>query len=496
MHATKPRLANDRTQKRCWNCRDRKIACDRSLPSCSKCKERGDACRGYGLKLSWPKDNDGRRSARQSDHFLYPVQYKDLDFINTSAEDIEVFYNPVRLWQRPTSYDMSWLSHLPSLTIASTRSMHTTEAHMPVSLLVSSSADVDGLYGLLLRLSFYDDELPSLATRHALSALSYQHLDQHKAVLHQTKAIRALQSSIEAFPPSRALQTMAASMLLSIFETINFDSSALSWSIFFCGTKTIARGVTKTHDSYYGDRALLLDWIFYLDTMYKFSIRHWSDKNDDQINLAGQKKIISKPIFAPERQIIVSTLGCSLEMLDLVCQAVDAVLDRDDPLHLSVTHVKAIQSLEIRTQGIEQRSTGLDNDDDAEGMVSRTNTAELYRVATLIYLGRVARAEPRDSDVTKEPVAQAFTLLRNMTVCNCPWPLFVVGLEAHTEDQRKIVLTVLDASLRRRPMGSMVLTSRMIREAWALQDLQTEDTDPLALYGLVISHNRVPPSFT
>ncbi|KAH8905655.1 hypothetical protein BR93DRAFT_693358 [Coniochaeta sp. PMI_546] len=93
MQATKYRLPNRPGQKRCWNCPDRKIACDRSLPSCSNCRERRETCRGYGLKLSWPRDNDSRRLVRQSNHFLYPVQYKELDFINTSTEAIEALQN-------------------------------------------------------------------------------------------------------------------------------------------------------------------------------------------------------------------------------------------------------------------------------------------------------------------------------------------------------------------------------------------------------------------
>jgi hypothetical protein len=63
-----------------------------------------------------------------------------------------------------------------------------------------------------------DEELPTKAARHAISALSYQHRDVEKALLHQTSAIRALQSAIENFDPSRAIQVMAASMMLNIFE--------------------------------------------------------------------------------------------------------------------------------------------------------------------------------------------------------------------------------------------------------------------------------------
>jgi hypothetical protein len=38
--------------------------------------------------------------------------------------------------------------------------------------------------------------------------------------------------------------------------------------------------------------------------MYKFSIRHWREKNKDQIQLAEQRKVLSKAVFSPERQTV------------------------------------------------------------------------------------------------------------------------------------------------------------------------------------------------
>ena len=87
-------------------------------------------------------------------------------------------------------------------------------------------------------------------------------------------------------------------------QTLNFETSVSSWAVFFCGTKRIAKLVTQQDDTYFGDEALIMDWIFYHDTMYKFSIRHWDDKNRDQVELAAQKKIISKAVFSPERQMV------------------------------------------------------------------------------------------------------------------------------------------------------------------------------------------------
>lgn len=187
-------------------------------------------------------------------------------------------------------------------------------------------------------------------------------------------------------------------------------------------------------------------------------------------------------------------LGCSLDMMYLICQAVDAVLDRDDPDHHSETHLQTIRSLELRLQRLgQQHSATLDVDPHA--MAINTDIAELYRLATLVYLCRVARADPRDSKTVSECLTQAFAILAGMTSCDRPWPFFVLALEASTDEHRKTVLAVLEGSLGKRKQGNMALTGRMIRDAWVQQDLRTTDVDPLELYDHVISRNRVPPAF-
>jgi hypothetical protein len=75
--------------------------------------------------------------------------------------------------------------------------------------------------------------------------------------------------------------------------------------------------------------------------------------------------------------------------------------------------------------------------------------------------------------------------------------LFVIGLDANTEEQRLAVLTVIDRALDLQPLGPMALANRMIRDAWVQQDLcESGQMDYLPLYGRVISRNRVPPCFT
>lgn len=64
--------------------------------------------------------------------------------------------------------------------------------------------------------------------------------------------------------------------------------------------------VHKRGTNYEGDAALIIDWIFYHDTAYKFSILHWMQKEEEQISLSCQAKIISKAVLSPMRQVVNS----------------------------------------------------------------------------------------------------------------------------------------------------------------------------------------------
>ncbi len=87
-------------------------------------------------------------------------------------------------------------------------------------LVAVTHEDAQTLYGLLARMSLTDDTPASLATRHAIAALSNQHAGKSVvAMWHQTKALGALQTAIERpVELSSALQMMAASLLLGMSE--------------------------------------------------------------------------------------------------------------------------------------------------------------------------------------------------------------------------------------------------------------------------------------
>jgi hypothetical protein len=174
---------------------------------------------------------------------------------------------------------------------------------------------------------------------------------------------------------------------------------------------------------------------------------------------------------------------------------IDNVLDRDDSEYQSETHKKTIRSLEIRLQGLVQHHSAF-SDIDLDEVGHPTKVAELFRLATLLYLFRLAKGEAATSPGTSKVISEAFTIFEHIEHCDRPWPLFIIALEARTEEQRAIILTVLKNSLKRKPLGTMSTANRMIHGAWIQQDLHEGEMDPLVLYGSIVSRTRVPPSFT
>ncbi|KAL7930223.1 fungal-specific transcription factor domain-containing protein [Trichoderma chlorosporum] len=364
---------------------------------------------------------------------------------------------------------------------------------------VAFGGDVDDIQQLLMGMIANSEASAATALRHALLALSFQYLSINpKAIHHQNQAIKYLQAAMDKCLPSHreeAFQTVAASMLLSMYEMENGESS-LRWAIFFSGTKRIMDTVYNPGEIYEGDAAIIMDWIFYYSTMYKFGVLHWLRRDELQTWLARQRKLISKPIHSPARQFILPCWGCSLELLDILHDLFNDVYDRDTDQYKSPEHIARLNWLEWRLRCLTQREeekTSITNNKPSY----HSQAAEFYRLAALLYLERVARGSPRDARRVIELVSDAYMLLDCIETCERPWPLFVLALEASTEDERRTILTVIEAVLERLPSRKWVMLRSMVQQAWGQSDLANIDSlDALVLYRSVMNVHRVPPSFT
>lgn len=100
-------------------------------------------------------------------------------------------------------------------------------------------------------------------------------------------------------------------------------------------------------------------------------------------------------------------------------------------------------------------------------------TAELYRIATFLYLHRVGSTEP-SQDIKTAYLQQALQVLGSLEVCTSPWPLFVIGCETETDDQRISILRTLDRMDEERHIGNVFVLRHIIESFWKQQDLQAD----------------------
>lgn len=74
-------------------CTERKIGCDRGYPACNNCLRTGRECLGYGIRLAWPDQPDGRRRVDRLPEYQFQLpatnsKYYGKQFINVTFADL------------------------------------------------------------------------------------------------------------------------------------------------------------------------------------------------------------------------------------------------------------------------------------------------------------------------------------------------------------------------------------------------------------------------
>jgi len=169
-----------------------------------------------------------------------PGSAGDFHFINTTYSDVRLYTELQGLLLNGNANGSSYQRDVPNLTRPhidswSPRGSVPLTPSLPsfpfadhengafVSKMLSSMDDVDGhseLYDLLRRMTLCEDSAPALAIRHSITSLAILYTKgSDKAYLYRAKAISALRKSLaKQLEKTEALQVMAASMLMQIYE--------------------------------------------------------------------------------------------------------------------------------------------------------------------------------------------------------------------------------------------------------------------------------------
>lgn len=96
---------------------DQRMRCDRAIPICAQCMRAKRTCKGYSVRLSWPRDNDGRRAIvlkpPQNSIKCRGYRVEEATMVRRSNWDIEMYmYLSSRASHAPLLHaPVSWNPH-------------------------------------------------------------------------------------------------------------------------------------------------------------------------------------------------------------------------------------------------------------------------------------------------------------------------------------------------------------------------------------------------
>ncbi|KAH8647183.1 fungal-specific transcription factor domain-containing protein [Xylariales sp. PMI_506] len=490
----------------CWTCRDRRIKCDRTVGRCLKCKESNRRCR-YGLRLSWPRENDTKRTLRLLSGSQFVVnQPGDVRLVNAGFWDIELHHylssSSGRHGHDSASHPklpapLSWAPFNIGSKDISLVDYFENVAFNSLSVFGSHRQKIRDI---LLRLAFSDDSSASNAVLKSTLAFSSLHrygLHAEAAKL-KLSAIQELESSSQnGIEAVKVIYHVATGMMLCYFEIQDIEKTSVQWLWYVCGSKYLMETINPTDELRTPEFSALGDWLDYHAIVGQFGIRHWHRMTMEDIYLQHEARVLCQVPRVCQKKRERGVSQCSHEILRLLYELFRTIVKPTDPSYRSAQYARSLHDLEARIQSV-QPSIGSPSENDVgeDGKVQETHV-ELFKLASLIYLERASSSLSGSSDKISTYVERAFRLLGSMHSCDLPFPLFILGCEASDEVQRKLILDLIEQALAVAHSRGMAGVQRMLEAAWTQDDLVGADNELDYMFKLdtLITSNNIIPTF-
>lgn len=248
------------------------------------------------------------------------------------------------------------------------------------------------------------------------------------------------------------------------------------------------------------DLAVLLDWVYYHDVMMRFTLRHW---NGEAMGLSANSStawtevctyaevyVQQLPAIDLKRSCIAQQPSSTSALPELLSEFCDIT-----PGHPSSTakgqalddHKNFLMVLDWRIRKV---PVLLKPDEAAE---MRT-VVELYRLAALIYINRVSEDGLNRAAQTQEDVEEGFLLLSKLAACERQFPIFVMGCEARTDEQRAIIMDLISRTEKKVTSRSFNHVTVLLHAVWAQDDLADVQINYWDKLTSVISRCVIVPS--
>jgi hypothetical protein len=239
-----------------------------------------------------------------------------------------------------------------------------------------------------------------------------------------------------------------------------------------------------------------MDWVYYHDVMSRFTLRHW---HGDVLEIPPKPSdMCGKEVYTPvrtaigfhSRDAVQPTDASMLANMELLAELSDAVMTKPHK-YISVQQLEDykgyIRILDWRIRNIPTQSKFA-----SEG--ENPIITELFKLATQIYLNRVTGDLLDHAESIQTSLNRAFTLFSQMCCCERQYPLFIIGCEARTDEQRLTVLELISRTEKRSSSRSMNHVKILVQALWAQDDLAEKELDYWTKMGSVISSCTIIPS--
>ncbi|KAI1126523.1 fungal-specific transcription factor domain-containing protein [Nemania abortiva] len=491
----------------------RKVQCDQGTPTCRKCAQAGRECEGYGLRLSWPRDNDKRRAMKAS----VPTTGAQIQtqmslmgcepFVNATSQDI-------RLFQYLTSPGTPKSPKLGAPTLKIWRQPYSEVPHMELihyfretahTSLATFSPTTTYIRDVIMHMMFTHDTVSRRALSYAMLAYSSLHRSglHRQTMLFKVTALEALSASAnEATQGSaEAAQHVAACMILCAFEILLPSESSGEWLWYIRGALEVVQSTRLGDESDTSSNIDLVNWVYYHNSMSRFTLSHWRHKYLDventptSCNLVSQFNQCARPAEERPPPPFLSPAHGILNVLSEICEV---LLDPSDPRSGDIAYRDRLRGLEWMVDNIPSFTPLSDSTKLDKSTEDIEFTVQLYQIATRVYLARASQ-NPLEPCVNLDAlIDEAFRGPIQDCYCRHFFPLLILACEARGEEQRAAILNLIDRTERKGYMRSMETFRKQVESFWIQYDLHADDDlilNYLSVMKTIISSNPALPSY-
>ncbi|KAK4233439.1 fungal-specific transcription factor domain-containing protein [Achaetomium macrosporum] len=463
--------------------------------------------RGSAIRLSWPYAGNSRRAVvaklpslvRNRNGAARNPHTHNARIVHVSYQDVELHYHltrsPSKGCTRPVlELPLAWN---PVNLEVGHRDLFQYFQRTASRSLATFGRDPTELGNTLIRIALASNTASATAVLQSLLALSalHRHDVSSQAVELKISALKALaDASGTHIGTTDAIQHVAAGMLLCSFEIHQSSCTSGEWTCYLRGVKDVIQAAGLDNLPHDCDLAALLDWVYYHDVLARFSLRHWRREPTTYNSSASSSaapspsSISSTPasIRAEPSQAAPPALAL-IEQLSEVC---DAIPDRLAPMTSANRddYKTFIQVLDWRIRSMRVATTA---DDSADTPL----LTELYQLAMLVYLNRATENLLNQWPRTQRQIDRAFAILAQLDSCDRQFPVFILGCEAKSDEQRAVVLDLTDRAEKGVSSRSFNHVRRLLQAIWAQDDLAEGDINYWDKLSYVIGCCRIMPTF-